>query len=549
MTQALIAQLESARGVIETRFTDASDLLGEAIDGIAALVASLDALTHALSPAAMEDATLQLNTAAALLSALPAKQQARRAVIVQIGAGRVTLSDRIDDISRCLAYMRAYTVSIKITAGGIPQADAEFAIFAQEIGTRVAAGRAEISALEDGLATLQRELAEAAARADMLERSCAGMIPAVPDQLLASVESLASNRARRAAAATQTAALARDVRKKVTRILSALQIGDITRQRVEHIQAGLAMLEEVPAEPVRRCFFTLLAALLEGTQTDFTLETDQISAGLSGLASDAAALLTITEPAEASSGPAGFLKTLQQRMEGAAGLVREIEQADALAAQTGAQAAAAAQLLGARLQAVQAMKTDVLYMALNTTLKSARLADAGRPLATIASELRVQASALDTASGACATMLNTIIGTASGLCVDAEAGQTSAGAALRAAIAAINQASSGSGGETSALAAQGEAVQNLLHRSTGQLALQQTIGATLDQVVAGLTPLLAAGGPCDDALRPALSALFAKLGATYTMAQERDIQAAIAERFGLEIAPAVVVDELEDALF
>ncbi len=39
--------------------------------------------------------------------------------------------------------------------------------------------------------------------------------------------------------------LARDISKNVGRILAALQIGDISRQRAEHVQSGLGILDEL----------------------------------------------------------------------------------------------------------------------------------------------------------------------------------------------------------------------------------------------------------------------------------------------------------------
>jgi hypothetical protein len=573
----LIERLESARGVIEARFLATGDVLAEALDGIGALVTKLDELTHALGPETIAATTRQLGDAAAKLRALPRQQSQRRAGIDRLSELRADLATRIGDMRQSLAYMRAFTVSIKITAGGIAHADAEFGVFAQEIALRVESGRAEVDLLDRHLAALKLELREAAQRAEALAQRCAAMIPAVPDQLLASAALMAEHSRRTAAATADAGTLAREVRRKVARMLSALQIGDITRQRVEHVQTGIALLEideavtpPVAAARMRAVLATLLAAQLEAALSDFRREVTELRLGLAGLAQDADALLRLRDAAygqNAGGGAGGMLRGLEQRVAGAVGLVTDIEQATAQVQETGHAAARAAQVLSDRLAAVQAMKSDVLYMALNTTLKSARLGEAGLPLSTIATELRTQAGILESIANSSVVTLQSLIAITRELvgaqtCSqggDAADGQTGAapGAALLAAVERITEAGDRTERDVAGLAALGEAVIGLLARSTDRVAFQDEVGDALSKVAEELRARAADAEPCTDAIEAPLQALFAQLGGIYTMAQERDIQAAIAAAFGVgPAAPerpdapiAPVSDDLEDMLF
>jgi hypothetical protein len=558
-------RLESARVLIEARFLDAGEVLSGAVDGIAALVTALDALTRALSPVAIAATTQQLGAAAAKLSAMPGEQSSRRAVIARLEARRADLSSGVADMRRSLAYMGAFTLSIKITAGGIASVDPAFHAFAQETCLRVESGRAEVAGLEDNIGKLEGELRSAVLRAETLAHGCDAMIPAVPDQLLASAAIMAEHRGQIAAATAEAGALARDVRKKVTRILGALQIGDSTRQRVEHIQAGIKSLSTQDpatspeaASRIRALICALLAAQLNSTLADFNSEVSEIGAGLAGLAQDAAALLRLRDLAygKTERGAEGFMRLLEQRVGIAVGLVGEIEEADALARKTGREAAAAAQGLSDRLGAVQTMKSDVLYMALNTALKSARLGEDGRPLSIIASELRVHAGYLDTTATTCLVALKTLTETAAELSGgDGGEDGEAAGAALEAAIACINLVSETTERDVATLAAQGEAVLKLLARSTRRLNFQKEIGGTLEQVARDLTRLGDDAVHCDDTVEPTLTVHFAALGAIYTMAKEREIQAAIAAQWGINLteappAPAAAISEVfEDELF
>jgi hypothetical protein len=568
----LIQRLESARGVIEARFLSAGDELSDAIDGIAALVAQLDKLTGALAPEAIAATARQLGEAAERLYGLPAQQNQRRAAIGRLLEQRAALADRVGDMRQSLAYMRAFSISIKITAGGIVTADAEFGVFAQEIVLRLEAGRTEVERLAGCLATLKVDLEAAVQRADDLSRSCARMIPAVPEQLLASAALMAELSRRTAAAAADAGRLARDVHKKVARMLGALQIGDITRQRIEHVQAGIALLPlddpshaslaPAAATRMRAVLAALLAAQLEAALEDFSREIDAMSLGLAGLAADAGALLRLRDLAygQTSGGSGGLLHGLEQRVGDTVGLVREIEEAADQAQETGRAAATAARVLSDQLGAVQEMKTDVTYMALNTTLKSARLGEAGKPLSTIATELRAQAGILEGVANACLTTLRALVATAAELAAEEEtdaAGQGTGGALL-AAIERINAAGDLTERDVAALAAQGDAVIDLLTRSTGHVGFGAELGDPLDEVAQALRDLALDAEPCADDIAAPLGAVFGKLMAIYTMAQEREIHAAIAARFGVaadssaespNAAVAAASEDLEDVLF
>jgi hypothetical protein len=568
----LIQRLESARGVIEARFLAAGDVLSDAIDGIAALVAQLDKLTGALAPEAIAATARQLGEAAERLYGLPAQQNQRRAAIGRLLEQRAALADRVGDMRQSLAYMRAFSISIKITAGGIVTADAEFGVFAQEIVLRLEAGRTEVERLAGCLATLKVDLEAAVQRADDLSRSCARMIPAVPEQLLASAALMAELSRRTAAAAADAGRLARDVHKKVARMLGALQIGDITRQRIEHVQAGIALLPlddpshaslaPAAATRMRAVLAALLAAQLEAALEDFSREIDAMSLGLAGLAADAGALLRLRDLAygQTSGGSGGLLHGLEQRVGDTVGLVREIEEAADQAQETGRAAATAARVLSDQLGAVQEMKTDVTYMALNTTLKSARLGEAGKPLSTIATELRAQAGILEGVANACLTTLRALVATAAELAAEEEtdaAGQGTGGALL-AAIERINAAGDLTERDVAALAAQGDAVIDLLTRSTGHVGFGAELGDPLDEVAQALRDLALDAEPCADDIAAPLGAVFGKLMAIYTMAQEREIHAAIAARFGVaadssaespNAAVAAASEDLEDVLF
>jgi len=555
----MIARLESGRRVIEQTFLEAGEILSQAIDGIAALVAALDHLTSAIGPAAIAETSGQLSGAAAQLVALPATQVRRRGLIETMAAQHEGLALAIRAMRRNLSYMRAYSFNVKITAAGIAGAETGFDVFAQEISERIEAGHREMDHVEGALHGLLREIEAALARAGALEAGCATLIPAVPDRLMASAATMSEHRLQVANAVTGAGDLAREVRQKVSRVLAALQVGDSTRQRIEHVQRGIAMLDEeepgLDGEAVprlRAVMGALLKAQLEAALADFNRETQQIGIGLNGLAKDASALMRLRELTygKANGDSGGVLRALEQRVGDAVALVNDIEQAAALAQATGAQAAQAVGRLSERLEAILSIKSEVLYMALNTTLKSSRLGESGLPLGIIAKELRTHADDLDLAATASQAALQALTETATALARQPDdGGQISAGTALTEAITRIRAAGDETERDVAVLSGQGEAVLSLLTRSTQELALQDEIGAALQAVARELGELSAAAA-CEADIQPRAAKLFEALGAVYTMAQEREIHKSVADSYGLPAAmEARVVEEMEDALF
>jgi len=569
----LLDQMESARRVIELKFLSAGEVLSDAVEGIGALITALDDLTCALDPAAIAATAQDLQDAAGKLTALPVHHLEQRTIVSELDQHRAGLGASLSDMRQSLAYMRAFTMNIKITAGGIAQADAEFGIFAQEMSNRIETGRAEVDGLHRELEALQKPIANVTSHGATLAARCSELIPLVPDQLIESSNVIREHHNRIAAATASSAAVARDIRKKVGRILAALQIGDITRQRIEHVQAGLVMIDQLepsvsPDRRARVCALVqrLMAEQLGDMMSDFDREVSEIVASMSGLASDARALLKLRDLAYGEGGDSqnGFLRTLAQRLEQATALVEEIEATEREVMKTGHASGDAAQGLARRLAAIQTMKADVQYMALNTTLKSCRIGEAGRPLSTIAVELRSQAGYLEKIANQSLQTLNKLIA-AAGALIQERPGQEGytcvaeeATAALGAAARRICDASDRTETDILRLAERGGSVLDLLNRSIGRFGFQEEIGEALDRVAADLTQLAMDAAPCSEDIEGILSGVLAKLSASYTMAQERTVQEAFVAAWnitppdvGSTPAPATLTasHEIEDVLF
>jgi uncharacterized protein YukE len=547
------AGLDRARRVVEGRFLEAGEILGRTVDGLSGLVAALDQLGAALSAETAGATAAELEASAAALMALPARHEARRAAMQRMAAVGGRLAGGIEDMRRNLAYLRVFAINIKVTAGGIREADQEFGDFAQEIRDRIEDGRVQLDAFDAEVQALAGVFREAVAQEQALAGQCAALLPAVPDGLNASAAAMAEHHRRIAEAAARVTLVARRVQKKVGQALGALQIGDITRQRVEHVCEALAMLDAAPGlapgqyERLSACIHDLLAAQLHAASADFHRDVARIGAAMDGIAGDAGEILRLRDLAFGSGegGEQGFLRALEGHVGQALGLVEEMSRADQDALAVGGQAAAAAAALTGHIAGIRDMKTDVQYMALNTSLKCARIGDAGRPLAVIALELRAHAVDMDGAAGEALTAVDTLSGDASGLSLEGgEAGQGGAaevGRVLSDVTHRLRQAGDAVEADLASLARQGDTMAQALHQMADRLDFEHDIGAVLDTAAAALGEKAAALSG-DDLAGP-LGDLLALIARRYTMVQERAVHQAFVESLPFDIAASAPTPE------
>ncbi len=538
-------RLDAARRAVEVRFLQAGEVLAQAVEGVGRLIGSLDQLTRAVDPATVDATTAELNAAAENLMLLPEQHATRRGIIRRLSDSGAGLTACIDDMRRNLAYLRVFAINIKITAGGIAAAGPEFGLFAQEICDRIERGRAQLEAFNRDLEGLCEGLGAALVHEKILADHSSRLLPAIPNGLKTSAADMAAYHQQIKQVATEATAFARDVQKKVGSALAALQIGDITRQRIEHAQQALDHLvaaDDLAPEPQGRLealIHGLLAAQLEATASDFHRDVARIGENMSGMAIDAAEILRLRDLAFGRQSGGGFLKRMEDHVEQALDLVDRMESAGLSAVEVGRTSAAGAEHLTAQIAGLQSIKTDVQQMALNTTLKCTRIGETGKPLAVIAVELRMHAGALDISAQDALAALTGLADEAAQLADAPEEG--GAGRALSDAAARLHSAGQAVEADLGGLAREGDAVVKALRHAAGRLDFQREIGVILDEAAAALAAQAGhAGLPRTDDLTAPLSTLLARIAKDYTMASEREVHRVYVERLDLDAEPLAV---------
>ncbi|HJV43738.1 hypothetical protein [Caulobacter sp.] len=541
------ACLEAARGAIEGRFLEVGDVLSRAVDGMNALINALDRMRESLDGDGVAAAARELGQASATLRQLPESLEARRVQLSDLVKVGSDLTKCIEEMHKHLAYLRVFGVNIKITSGGIAAAGPEFAIFAQEICDCIEMGRGQLDTFRADLTTLDASLRRALGQEADLGRRCDELLPAVPDALMAQVAAITAHQGRIAEITERVGALAREVRKKVGSALAALQIGDITRQRIEHVQFGLRLLETpevraLSAETRHRLAVflrRLLSAQLAATTGDFRRDVSRIGLNVGAMAIDAGEILRLRDHAqgEGRDGKGSFLRGLEASIGQAFALVDDIDAGERFAEEVSRSAARSAQDLAAQIAAIQNMRADVQMMALNTTLKCSRIGETGKPLGVIAIELRQHATHLETSAGHTLAALEALFGSAPVEQDQPERAQetsaaSAAASALREAVTRIRKTGDEVEGDLAGAARQGGEVVDMLKQAAARFDFDRQVGGYLDEALGVLAGSDTSEDPRIDDLAATLAPLMAALARTYTMAQEREVHAAYAARVG-----------------
>ena len=278
---------------LDTRFVQAGSTLATGIEAVDRVIAALDGITSALDAKMADDAVDSLETTARHLAALPAAQQARAVKLGAVAGAARAVNALVMDMHEVLRVLRIYGTNIKIAAAG----ESDFVGFVDGMAERLGLGEQHLDAFLGRLKDLTTGIGGVQQAERLLATECARVVPAVPLRLAANAADLRGHIGRQADMARRVAGIARDMQQRIGIVLGALQIGDITRQRLEHVVAALEMLaareraaaadpaiEVVVGDQVHR----LLAAQLLASADEFEREAALLLGSLTAMGPDTA---------------------------------------------------------------------------------------------------------------------------------------------------------------------------------------------------------------------------------------------------------------------
>lgn len=391
------------------------------------------------------------------------------------------------------------------------------------------------------------------------------------ERLEASLAAISDRRRQAQAASREIGTLFGRIQAGISSIVTALQIGDITRQRIEHVEEKLATLLDPSEVSVRApdgnvaalvaAVCRLVSALAEEATKDFEKEAGRIVEIIGQVAADAADIVMRSrrihqETVEAN---AAALSELSEEVRRACRLMRECEMARIQLDQAAQDVTVSLADLLRSVKAVQRIKGGMQIVGINMALKCSGLGAQGNTLNVIAHELRELADATvmhANTAVACLDHAATLANALTAIPGDGNLGEIEGLEAEMGNADGVSRDGHLMAEALDRLVRDGTQVSRLLQEAAGQITIQKDIGSAVRAAIAHVEQIrldaaaahaAIGGGDLQEAEERAL----AQLGHRYTMASERALHdrhagIAVKSRSPLPIAPAATEPDLDD---
>jgi hypothetical protein len=546
----VLAEIRQAAAMTEGTFVGIGQGLEASINTIDGLTATFKTLMEELGSSALVQATEDLSQVSTRIGALAHAPRDSEAVLSRITGLTEAMTGRVGRMRKAVKAVDVLAVNAKIAAAHLGSGGEGFSTFAEEITRAMKIAEENLDGFAEQLALMSERLRAATASQRALAQQRDQAIRTIPDQLARSVAAIAGRRRQAEHTAAEIQHKTVQVGQRVGSAVMAMQIGDTSRQRIEHSEFALTLVARLfgrqggaavdfdhgtvqTQEKLR--LLDAIAALSLAQITDTAEELDaqvgDIAASLGELAGDAREIARLGQQTYSSDGgqAGSFLSELEEDVRHARALLEDLRsaQTEGDAVMTGVLETTKA--LVRNISAIQSLESDIRLMGLNTTLRSGRLGNEGRALTVIAQELRTCSNLTATEAEAVLADLDEMVeaaGASSGIDPERRLAEiTELATILVTSIDRLSKTADSLSAALERLDRESDAVAVALEQTSSEIRAKAEIGATLQRASTALKGVQSDLPLDDDMGDPGgiLAAIFGK----YTMAREREVHARI----------------------
>ena len=388
--------------------------LGDAIPVLSDLSGLFQELSKSLESEALRAAGLDLQSVSDQIEATAKDLSGESQALVELVALNQAIAERIANLSENGRTISMLVFNVKIEAASLSGLGEDMRGFVE--GLHQLAERAQ-QALNQYRLTHGRlyDLLHASSEAQKrFQETHQARLLSIAGEIAASIAAVEDRRRGTVEALSEIGSRSQRVGAQIGECVMALQVGDSTCQRIEHVREALHLaaqgLEPGAADDVWAASYgtsdresrnasvagicRLQSRQLGAALADFASEMETIAAALQGLLADADELATRERALFGSGGGGGdsFLETLEHRLEAARAIMKECRQARGIVDSAAATVSATMADLDQRTANLSEIIIDVTMIGTNALLKSSRLGDRGKGLSVIAQELRSYAA-------------------------------------------------------------------------------------------------------------------------------------------------------------
>jgi hypothetical protein len=547
----VLHDIGEASSATEGAFVGIGGRLETSISTLERLTATFDQLLQGLGGDEMRRATEALSRVADRIAALAGAPNEAWGVLDRISGLTEMTTGRVARMHKAVKAVGLLAVNAKIEAAHITTDSQGFQNFAGEIVRALKTARENLDAFATDLTGMSNELGRATAGQRELGARQDQAIRTIPGQLSNSIGAIAARRRQAEITVADIQKKTQDVGQRVGSAVMAMQIGDTTRQRIEHTEFALDLmcgvlgrrgkapdfdcsgLSEADREALLATVCALHAAQLSDAAQELDTQVGQITHSLRQLAVDARDIAALGQQTYASGGyrAGSFLSELKEDVGKAQSLLEDLRSAQGASDQVMASVLATTKTLVRNISAIQSLEADIRIMGLNTTLRCGRLGAEGKPLTVIAQELRACSNLTATEAEAIMADLDAMVAAAGSATEQkpesAVAETADLSAIMSSSVALLSGIADSLTGALDVLDRESRAVAETLEQTAAEIGANLEIGTILRRAASDLA---AFGAPVEvgDSLASEVSEkIFSAIAGTYTMARERDIHGRI----------------------
>lgn len=559
----------------EQTFAAIGEGLGDAIGNFAALTTTFEALSMGLENEDMRDAADRLARISQAVMSMSDALASEHSVLAELLAVNREIANRLGRLQDSARTMTMLTLSAKIEAARIDRLGADLSIFSVEMAKTVKSAQETVDAHGLEQLDLIRLLTSACAMQAEFAATHREMLALISQEMMSGFETVDSRRREAAIMAAGVGQRSRQIASAVGVAIIALQIGDTTRQRVEHTVDSLRLLRAGLKAGVRDVRSELWSIGLgaddreEACRSVCRLQIGQIDGTLDGfeggLRNIRDALARLTEDCTeirrqgqricgASGGASGsFFGALKEKLEVAKRLMDDCRIACASVDRAKGAALQTLMALRERMVALDNVVTEMTFVGVNAAVKSRQFGSEGLGLGVIAEQLRVYAKQIASDARLLIPSLQRAIDLAQGFEVVGSSAERIADfdRELSTILDSFEHCGCGLDAALAALLQDVEQVSAFLNASAVRLAPQAAVcavlresGQKLDRIVESLPP--------PQPTSPSLTPLFQSLWALYTMEGERSVHTRLCglpDAHALTATSSSETSSLDDILF
>ncbi|HVX71414.1 MAG TPA: hypothetical protein VHB19_01305 [Devosia sp.] len=557
----LAADLGAARAQIETAFVTVGDWLTQSAQLLNRLSQTFEALPRDLASAELTEATTRLAAVGSRAAEISASFAAEQTAIERLVSVVTAAETPISDLRRAVRMMGIVAINARVVAAGIVGNDHDFDVFTTDIAQLANSATRTIEEFSAVYRQLTGEVHRAAAQRAQFEATHRNTLSRLAQRLEQNLGEIVARRKLSADGSAETGRVTHEIAGRVGSAVMAMQVGDSTRQRLEHIEAALAHLAslaggggvpglDIHAADVPELLtdgLTLETLQLDATARSFNAEIAEAGDALAALATDAGTVIDKSRDIYGARGQSP-LTAFNAEIHAALAVLRDCEaEREKLASVAGAVDRIVQVLLG-HVEAVREIEANMRLVSLNAAVRCAQLGPRGRALNVIAMQLRELTG--ETVLAAEASM--TSLGEAASL---AQSFSASSGGEAAGQVAWLEQEAARSADLLGAvdlrlndalalLDRDGPTVIKALAEAAARLAAHEQMSEAIAD--AALRCAQFAGDDAPPAAAPTSAPLLALLRKSYTMEAERRVHDGFA---GAPPPAAAAADDVEGLLF